>query len=87
MPYLRVNRCWARRFTPEYDPYNHLALGVMQNQPGAINWYITDGDAAGAIDKMWTPSSSCYGPKEVWVDAATSESALAKRTRWKNWPV
>lgn len=78
MPYLRVNKL-GKRFTPEYEPYNHLAL-AMQNQPGAINWYITDGDAAGAIDKMWTPSSSCYGPKEVWVGAATSENALKADT-------
>ena len=52
----------------------------MQNQPGGINWYITDGDAANAINKMWTPSSSCYGPKEVWVGAATSENALKADT-------
>ena len=39
MPYLRVNKL-GKRFTPEYEPYNHLAL-AMQNQPGAINWYIT----------------------------------------------
>ena len=37
MPYLRVNKL-GKRFTPEYEPYNHLAL-AMQNQPGAINWY------------------------------------------------
>lgn len=78
MPYLRVNKL-GKRFTPEYEPYNHLALAI-QNQPGAYDYYITDGDAAAAMDKMWTPSSSCYAPKEAWIAAATSESALKADT-------
>lgn len=78
MPYLRVNKL-GKRFTPEYEPYNHLSLAI-QAQPGAINWYLTDSDAAAAIDKMWTPSSSCYGPKEIWVNAATSGNAITADT-------
>ena len=32
------------------------------------------------IDKVWTPSSSCYGPKEQWVAAAQSENAFKADT-------
>ena len=78
MPYLRVNKL-GKRFTPEYEPYGHLALAI-QAQPGTYDYYIVDGDIANKIDKIWTPSSSCYGPKEVWVAAATSENALKADT-------
>ncbi|MGV8083108.1 MAG: FAD-binding protein [Coriobacteriia bacterium] len=74
MPYVRVNKL-GKRFTPEYEPYNHLALAI-QAQPGAHDFYIVDGKIAEKIDKIWTPSSSCYGPKEIWVGAATSDKAL-----------
>lgn len=74
MPYLRVNKL-GKRFAPEYEPYNHLALSI-QAQPGAFDYYIVDGKIAEKIDKIWTPSSSCYGPKEIWVGAATSDRAL-----------
>ena len=33
-----------------------------------------------AVDAMWSPSSSCYGPKEVWAGAATSDNALVADT-------
>jgi hypothetical protein len=33
-----------------------------------------------AVDAMWSPSSSCYGPKEVWAGAATSPDALVADT-------
>ena len=78
MPYLRVNKL-GKRFTPEYEPYNHLACAI-QAQPGACDYYIVDGAIADKIDAIWTPSSSCYGPKEVWVGAATSENALKADT-------
>ncbi len=78
MPYLRVNKL-GRRFTPEYEPYNHLACAI-QSQPGACDYYIVDGAIAQKIDAIWTPSSSCYGPKEVWVGAATSPAALKADT-------
>lgn len=78
MPYLRVNRMGVR-FTPEYEPYNHLACAI-QSQPGACDYYIVDGAIADKIDAIWTPSSSCYGPKEVWVGAATGEKALKADT-------
>lgn len=74
MPYLRVNKL-GKRFTPEYEPYGHLSLAI-QYQPGTYDYYIVDGEIASKIDKVWTPSSSCYGPKEVWVGAATSDNAL-----------
>ncbi len=78
MPYLRVNKL-GRRFTPEYEPYGHLAMAI-QAQPGTYDFYVVDGAIAEKIDKIWTPSSSCYGPKEVWVGAATSENALKADT-------
>ncbi len=78
MPFLRVNKL-GKRYTPEYEPYNHLACAI-QAQPGACDYYIVDGDIANKIDAIWTPSSSCYGPKEVWVAAATSENALKADT-------
>lgn len=78
MPYLRVNKL-GKRFTPEYEPYGHLAMAI-QAQPGTYDFYVVDGAIAEKIDKIWTPSSSCYGPKEVWVGAATSENALKADT-------
>lgn len=78
MPYLRVNKL-GRRFVPEYEPYGHLALSI-QAQPGTYDFYIVDGAIEQKIDKIWTPSSSCYGPKEVWTAAATSENALKADT-------
>ncbi len=78
MPFVRVNRL-GQRFHPEYAPYNHQALAI-QAQPGGFDYYIVDGAIAEKIDKIWTPSSSCYGPKEVWVGAATSERALKADT-------
>ena len=32
------------------------------------------------VTSIWTPSSSCYGPKEVWAGAATSDKALKADT-------
>lgn len=78
MPYLRVNKL-GKRFAPEYESYGHVALSI-QAQPGAYDFYIVDSEIATKIDKVWTPSSSCYGPKEVWVGAATSENALVADT-------
>ena len=78
MPYLRVNKL-GKRFTPEYEPYGHLAMAI-QAQPGTYDFYVVDGAIAEKIDKIWTPSSSCYGPKEAWVGAATSENALKADT-------
>lgn len=78
MPYLRVNKL-GRRFTPEYEPYGHLAMAI-QAQPGTYDFYVVDSAIGEKIDKIWTPSSSCYGPKEVWVGAATSENALKADT-------
>lgn len=78
MPYLRVNKL-GKRFTPEYEPYGHLAMAI-QAQPGTYDFYVVDGAIGEKIDKIWTPSSSCYGPKEVWVGAATSENALKADT-------
>ena len=57
MPYLRVNKL-GKRFTPEYEPYNHLACAI-QAQPGACDYYIVDGAFADKIVAIWTPSSSC----------------------------
>jgi succinate dehydrogenase/fumarate reductase flavoprotein subunit len=68
MPYLRVNKL-GKRFAPEYEPYGHLALSI-QSQPGTYDFYIVDGALESKIDKIWTPSSSCYGPKSVWTAAA-----------------
>lgn len=78
MPYLRVNKL-GKRFTPEYEPYGHLALAI-QAQPGTYDFYIVDDAIDEKIDKIWTPSSSCYGPKEVWTAAARSEKALKADT-------
>ena len=78
MPFLRVNKL-GKRFTPEYEPYNHLACAI-QAQPCACDYYVVDGAIAEKIDAIWTPSSSCYGPKEVWVGAATSPAALVADT-------
>lgn len=78
MPYVRVNKL-GKRFTPEYEPYGHLALAIQQ-QPSAYDFYIVDSEIETKIDKIWTPSSSCYGPKEVWTGAATSERALVADT-------
>lgn len=78
MPYLRVNKL-GERFTPEYEPYGHLALAI-QAQPGTYDFYIVDDAIDEKIDKIWTPSSSCYGPKEVWTAAARSEKALKADT-------
>lgn len=78
MPYLRVNKL-GERFTPEYEPYGHLALAI-QAQPGTYDFYIVDSAIDEKIDKIWTPSSSCYGPKEVWCGAATSDRALVADT-------
>ncbi|WP_455163732.1 FAD-dependent oxidoreductase [Slackia exigua] len=75
MPYLRVNKL-GRRFTAEYEPYGHLAMAI-QAQPGTYDFYIVDGAIAEKIDKIWTPSSSCYGPKDVWVGAATKTDMKA----------
>ncbi len=78
MPYLRVNKL-GRRFTAEYEAYNHVAMAI-QNQPGAYCYYVVDGNLASKIDKIWTPSSSPYGPKESWVQAATGTGALKADT-------
>ena len=78
MPYLRVNKL-GERFTPEYEPYGHLALAI-QAQPGTYDFYVVDSAIGEKIDKIWTPSSSCYGPKEVWTAAAMSEKALKADT-------
>ena len=78
MPYLRVNKRGVR-FTTEYEAYNHLA-NAIQAQPGAYNYYIVDANVMDIVDSIWTPSSSCYGPKEVWAGAATSDKALKADT-------
>ena len=78
MPDLRVNKL-GKRFTPEYEPYGHLALAI-QAQPGTYDFYIVDDAIDEKIDKIWTPSSSCYGPKEAWTAAARSEKALKADT-------
>ncbi len=74
MPYLRVNKL-GKRFTPEYEPYGHLAMAI-QAQPETYDFYVVDSAIGQKIDKIWTPSSSCYGPKEVWTAAAMGENAL-----------
>lgn len=78
MPYLRVNKRGVR-FTAEYEAYNHLA-NAIQAQPGAYNYYIVDANVMDIVTSIWTPSSSCYGPKEVWAGAATSDKALKADT-------
>ena len=69
MPYVRVNS-QGKRFMGEYETYDHLA-SAMQNQYGGYDYFITDANVDEAVDKMWSPSSSCYGPKFVWAGAAT----------------
>lgn len=69
MPYVRVNS-EGKRFIGEYETYDHLAK-AMQNQYGGYDYFITDANVDEAVDKMWSPSSSCYGPKFVWAGAAT----------------
>lgn len=69
MPYVRVNS-QGKRFMGEYETYDHLA-SAMQNQYGGYDYFITDANVNEAVDKMWSPSSSCYGPKFVWAGAAT----------------
>lgn len=78
MPYLRVNKR-GLRFTAEYEAYNHIS-NAIQSQPGAYCYYIVDANAMEIVDSIWTPSSSCYGPKEIWAGAATSEKALKADT-------
>lgn len=78
MPFLRVNKL-GKRFTPEYEAYNHLA-NAIQSQPGAYDYYIVDANCAAIVDKIWTPSSGCYAPKEVWIGAAMSDKALKANT-------
>lgn len=78
MPYVRVNS-EGKRFIGEYETYDHLA-SAMQTQYGGFDYFITDANVMEAVDKMWSPSSSCYGPKEVWAAAATTSSALVADT-------
>lgn len=78
MPYVRVNS-EGKRFIGEYETYDHLA-SAMQTQYKGFDYFITDANVAEAVDKMWSPSSSCYGPKEVWAGAATSPNALTADT-------
>ena len=52
----------------------------IQYQPGTYDFYIVDSALDTKIDKIWTPSSSCYGPKEQWVAAAQSENAFKADT-------
>ncbi len=78
MPYVRVNH-QGRRFIGEYETYDHLA-GAMQAQYGGFDYFITDANVLEAVDAMWSPSSSCYGPKEVWAGAATGPNALVADT-------
>ena len=69
MPYVRVNS-EGKRFIGEYETYDHLAA-AMQSQYGGYDYFLTDANVNEAVDKMWSPSSSCYGPKFVWAAAAT----------------
>lgn len=78
MPYVRVNHL-GKRFVGEYETYDHLA-SAMQSQYGGFDYFITDANVMEAVDAMWSPSSSCYGPKEVWAGAATSPNALMADT-------
>jgi uncharacterized protein with FMN-binding domain len=78
MPYVRVNHL-GKRFIGEYETYDHLA-SAMQSQYGGFDYFITDANVMEAVDAMWSPSSSCYGPKEVWAGAATSPDALVADT-------
>ena len=74
MPYVRVNS-EGKRFIGEYEAYDHLASAI-QTQYGGYDYFLTDANVMEAVDNMWSPSSSCYGPKEVWAGAATSPNAL-----------
>lgn len=78
MPYVRVNH-QGKRFVGEYETYDHLA-SAMQSQYGGFDYFITDANVMEAVYAMWSPSSSCYGPKEVWAGAATSPNALVADT-------
>ena len=78
MPYVRVNS-EGKRFVGEYEAYDHLA-SAMQSQYGGYDYFLTDANVMEAVDNMWSPSSSCYGPKEVWAGAATSPNALVADT-------
>ena len=78
MPYVRVNH-QGKRFIGEYETYDHLA-SAMQAQYGGYDYFITDANVMEAVDAMWSPSSSCYGPKEDWAGAATSPNALVADT-------
>lgn len=78
MPYVRVNS-EGKRFMGEYETYDHMAT-MMQAQYGSYDYFITDANAFEAVEKMWSPSSSCYGPKEIWAGAAQSENALVADT-------
>ena len=69
MPYVRVNS-EGKRFIGEYETYDHLA-SAMQNQYGGYDYFLTDANVNEAVEKMWSPSSSCYGPQAVWAAAAT----------------
>ena len=69
MPYVRVNS-EGKSFIGEYETYDHLAT-AMQSQYGGYDYFLTDANVNEAVDKMWSPSSSCYGPKFVWAAAAT----------------
>lgn len=69
MPYVRVNS-EGKRFIGEYETYDHLASAI-QTQYGGYDYFLTDANVEAAVDKMWSPSSSCYGPKFVWAQAAT----------------
>ncbi len=69
MPYVRVNSS-GKRFVGEYEAYDHLAC-AMQHQYGGYDYFLTDANAMDAVSTMWSPSTSCYGPKEVWAGAAT----------------
>lgn len=73
MPFLRVNKC-GKRFVGEYEPYNHLACSI-QAQPGAYCFYVVDDALPTKIDKIWTACSSCWGPKQDWIDSAMDPDA------------
>ena len=78
MPYLRVNKRGVR-LTAEYEAYNPQAH-PNQAPPGAYCYYIVDANVMDIVSAIWTPSSSCYGPKEVWAGAATSDKAVTADT-------
>ncbi len=78
MSFVRVNS-EGKRFVGEYETYDHLA-SAMQAQYGGYDFTITDANALEAVDKMWSPSTSAYGPKEVWAGSAQSPNALVADT-------